>query len=172
VRKSPYALPYLQDNDKVGFCERDNNLYMVEFANNKLTQITKMGMEQSFNGAAAGLREEFSMLRLIKWFLMEARLHLSLLMSLKFEFQYEGLRVRPLSKAIHKFKLPKSWRKRNSDVSIMCTIWLLPQIKKIDSEENESDDLPTKNLCGRKSESTSFIRTELVLQNQIGFVPC
>ena len=56
------------DNDKVAFV-KDNDLFMVELASNKLTQITQDGeWNKVINGAADWVyEEEFSMAQAFKW---------------------------------------------------------------------------------------------------------
>jgi dipeptidyl-peptidase-4 len=105
------------DNDKVAFV-KDNNLYMVELATNKLTQITKDGeWNKVINGAADWVyEEEFSMAQAFKWSpdgKKIAFIRFDESQVPEFNMQTWG----PLYPQDYKFKYPKAGEK-NSLVSI------------------------------------------------------
>lgn len=105
------------DNDKAAFV-KENNLYLVELATNKLTQITTDGAwNKVINGAADWVyEEEFSMAQAFKWSpdgKKIAFLRFDETQVPEFNMQTWG----PLYPQDYKFKYPKAGEK-NALVSI------------------------------------------------------
>ena len=152
------------DNDKVAFV-KDNNLFMVELASNKLTQITSDGQwNQIINGAADWVyEEEFSMAQAFKWSpdgkkIAFIRFDESAVP--EFNMQLWG----PLYPADYKFKYPKAGEK-NSDVSIHVYDLASGNTQKMDSGE-ESDIYLPRIYWTKDPNQLAFIRMNR-LQNQL-----
>jgi dipeptidyl-peptidase-4 len=152
------------DNDKVAFV-KDNNLYMVELAANKLTQITKDGeYNKIINGAADWVyEEEFSMAQAFKWspdgkkiaFIRFDESEVP-----EFNIQLWG----SLYPKNYKFKYPKAGEK-NSDVSIHVYDLSSSKIQKIDAG-NETDIYLPRMYWTKDANQLAFIRLNR-LQNQM-----
>ena len=152
------------DNDKVAFV-KDNNLFMVELAGNKLTQITKDGeWNKIINGAADWVyEEEFSMAQAFKWspdgekiaFIRFDETEVP-----EFNMQLWG----PLYPKDYKFKYPKAGEK-NSEVSIHVYDLATSKTQKIDSGP-ESDIYLPRIYWTKDANQLAFIRLNR-LQNQM-----
>lgn len=152
------------DNDKVAFV-KDNNLFMVELAGNKLTQITKDGERNNIiNGGADWVyEEEFSMAQAFKWspdgkkiaFIRFDETEVP-----EFNMQLWG----PLYPADYKFKYPKAGE-QNSKVSIHVYDLVSAKIQKIDAG-NESDIYLPRIYWTKDANQLAFIRLNR-LQNQM-----
>jgi dipeptidyl-peptidase-4 len=152
------------DNDKVAFV-KDNNLYMVELANNKLTQITKDGeWNKIINGAADWVyEEEFSMAQAFKWSPDGSKIAFIRFDESEvpeFNMQLWG----SLYPKNYKFKYPKAGEK-NSDVSIHVYDLASAKIQKIDAG-NESDIYLPRIYWTKDVNQLAFIRLNR-LQNQM-----
>lgn len=152
------------DNDKVAFV-KDNNLFLVELAGNKLTQITKDGeWNKIINGAADWVyEEEFSMAQAFKWspdgkkiaFIRFDETEVP-----EFNMQLWG----PLYPQDYKFKYPKAGEK-NSEVSIHVYDLATSKTQKIDSG-SESDIYLPRIYWTKDANQLAFIRLNR-LQNQM-----
>ncbi|MFN3998689.1 S9 family peptidase [Algoriphagus sp.] len=152
------------DNDKVAFV-KENNLYMVELKNNKLTQITTDGeWNKVINGAADWVyEEEFSMAQAFKWSpdgKKIAFIRFDETQVPEFNMQTWG----PLYPQDYKFKYPKAGEK-NALVSIH--VYDLPsgKIQKVDSG-TETDIYLPRIYWTKDANQLAFIRMNR-LQNQL-----
>ena len=152
------------DNDKVAFV-KDNNLFAVELANNKLTQITKDGEWNSvINGAADWVyEEEFSMAQAFKWSPDGSKIAFIRFDETEvpeFNMQLWG----SLYPKDYKFKYPKAGEK-NSEVSIQVYDLASGKTQKIDSG-SESDIYLPRIYWTKDANQLAFIRLNR-LQNQM-----
>jgi dipeptidyl-peptidase 4 len=152
------------DNDKVAFV-KENNLYMVELASNKLTQITTDGeWNKIINGAADWVyEEEFSMAQAFKWSpdgKKIAFIRFDETQVPEFNMQTWG----PLYPQDYKFKYPKAGEK-NALVSIH--VYDLPsgKIQKVDAG-TETDIYLPRIYWTKDANQLAFIRMNR-LQNQL-----
>jgi dipeptidyl-peptidase-4 len=152
------------DNDKVAFV-KENNLYLVELATNKLTQITKDGeWNKVINGAADWVyEEEFSMAQAFKWSpdgKKIAFIRFDETQVPEFNMQTWG----PLYPQDYKFKYPKAGEK-NALASIH--VYDLPsgKIQKIDAG-TETDIYLPRIYWTKDANQLAFIRMNR-LQNQL-----
>ncbi len=152
------------DNNKVAFV-KDNNLYFVELASNKLTQVTQDGeWNKVINGAADWVyEEEFSMAQAFKWspdgkkiaFIRFDESEVP-----EFNMQLWG----PLYPADYKFKYPKAGEK-NSDVSIHVYDLATAKTQKVDAGAEKDIYLP-RIYWTKDANQLAFIRLNR-LQNQM-----
>ncbi|WP_394345582.1 S9 family peptidase [Algoriphagus boseongensis] len=152
------------DNDKVAFV-KDNNLFMVELANNKLTQITKDGeWNKVINGAADWVyEEEFSMAQAFKWSpdgKKIAFIRFDETQVPEFNMQLWG----PLYPQDYKFKYPKAGEK-NSLVSIHVYDLESAKTQKVDAG-TETDIYLPRIYWTQDASTLAFIRMNR-LQNQL-----
>ncbi len=152
------------DNDKVAFV-KDNNLYMVELAGNKLTQITSDGeWNKIINGAADWVyEEEFSMAQAFKWSpdgKKIAFIRFDETQVPEFNMQLWG----PLYPEDYKFKYPKAGEK-NSEVSIHIFDLNSGKTQKIDAGAETDIYLP-RIYWTKDANTLAFIRMNR-LQNQL-----
>lgn len=152
------------DNDKIAFV-KENNLYMVELATNKLTQITKDGeWNKVINGSADWVyEEEFSMAQAFKWSpdgKKIAFIRFDETQVPEFNMQTWG----PLYPQDYKFKYPKAGEK-NALVSIH--VYDLPsgKIQKVDAG-TETDIYLPRIYWTKDANQMAFIRMNR-LQNQL-----
>jgi len=152
------------DNDKVAFV-KENNLYMVELASNKLTQITTDGeWNKIINGSADWVyEEEFSMAQAFKWSpdgKKIAFIRFDETQVPEFNMQTWG----PLYPQDYKFKYPKAGEK-NALVSIH--VYDLPsgEIQKVDAG-TETDIYLPRIYWTKDANQLAFIRMNR-LQNQL-----
>jgi dipeptidyl-peptidase 4 len=152
------------DNDKVAFV-KENNLYMVELATNKLTQITADGeWNKIINGSADWVyEEEFSMAQAFKWSpdgKKIAFIRFDETQVPEFNMQTWG----PLYPKDYKFKYPKAGEK-NALVSIH--VYDLPSgiIQKVDAG-TETDIYLPRIYWTKDPNQLAFIRMNR-LQNQL-----
>lgn len=152
------------DNDKVAFV-KDNNLYMVELAGNKLTQITQDGeWNKIINGAADWVyEEEFSMAQAFKWspdgqkiaFIKFDESEVP-----EFNMQLWG----PLYPVDYKFKYPKAGE-TNAEVSIHVFDLESGTTQKIETGTEKDIYLP-RIYWTQDANQLAFIRISR-LQNQM-----
>ncbi|MCS5491473.1 S9 family peptidase [Algoriphagus limi] len=152
------------DNDKVAFV-KDNNLYMIELATNKLTQITTDGeWNKIINGSADWVyEEEFSMAQAFKWspdgkkiaFIRFDETEVP-----EFNMQLWG----KLYPEDYRFKYPKAGEK-NSEVSIHVYDLTSGQTAKMDSG-SETDIYLPRIYWTQDPNQLAFIRLNR-LQNQL-----
>lgn len=152
------------DNDKVAFF-KENNLYMVELASNKVTQITKDGeWNKVINGSADWVyEEEFSMAQAFKWspdgkkiaFIRFDETDVP-----EFNMQIWG----PLYPKDYKFKYPKAGEK-NALVSIHVYDLATAKTQKIDAG-TETDIYLPRIYWTKDPNTLAFIRLNR-LQNQM-----
>lgn len=152
------------DNDKVAFVQ-DNNLFMVELATNKLTQITTDGeWNKIINGAADWVyEEEFSMAQAFKWSpdgKKIAFIRFDESQVPEFNMQTWG----PLYPQDYKFKYPKAGEK-NSIVSIHVYDLATAKIQKVDAG-TETDIYLPRIYWTQDANTLAFIRMNR-LQNQL-----
>jgi dipeptidyl-peptidase 4 len=152
------------DNDKVAFV-KENNLYMIELANNKLTQITKDGeWNKIINGAADWVyEEEFSMAQAFKWSpdgKKIAFIRFDETQVPEFNMQTWG----PLYPKDYKFKYPKAGEK-NALVSIHVYDLSSGKTQKVDAG-TETDIYLPRIYWTKDSNTLAFIRLNR-LQNQL-----
>jgi dipeptidyl-peptidase-4 len=152
------------DNDKVAFV-KENNLYMVELANNKLTQITTDGeWNKIINGAADWVyEEEFSMAQAFKWSpdgKKIAFIRFDETQVPEFNMQTWG----PLYPQDYKFKYPKAGEK-NALVSIHVYDLTSGKTQKVDAG-TETDIYLPRIYWTKDANQLAFIRMNR-LQNQL-----
>lgn len=152
------------DNDKVAFV-KENNLYMVELANNKLTQITTDGeWNKVINGSADWVyEEEFSMAQAFKWSpdgKKIAFIRFDETAVPEFNMQMWG----PLYPKDYKFKYPKAGEK-NALVSIHVYDLGTAKTQKIDAG-TETDIYLPRIYWTKDANTLAFIRLNR-LQNQM-----
>lgn len=152
------------DNDKVAFVQ-DNNLFMVELANNQLTQITADGKwNHVINGSADWVyEEEFSMSKAFDWspdgkkiaFIRFDETDVP-----EFNMQTWG----KLYPEDYKFKYPKAGEK-NAEVSIHVYELATKKTVKVDAGSEKDIYLPRIYWTG-DANTLAFLRVNR-LQNQI-----
>ncbi|GMQ25914.1 S9 family peptidase [Algoriphagus sp. oki45] len=152
------------DNDKVAFV-KDNNLFVVELANNKLTQVTTDGeWNKIINGAADWVyEEEFSMAKAFKWSpdgKKIAFIRFDETQVPEFNMQLWG----PLYPQDYKFKYPKAGEK-NSLVSIHVYDLATAKTQKIDAG-TETDIYLPRIYWTKDANTLAFLRMNR-LQNQL-----
>jgi len=152
------------DNDKVAFV-KDNNLYMVELANDRITQITADGeWNKVINGAADWVyEEEFSMSQAFAWSPDGKRLAF-----IRFdESQVPEFNMQTWGKLYpedYKFKYPKAGEK-NAEVSIHIFDLNTQKTVKVDAGSEKDIYLPRIYWTG-DAQTLAFIRLNR-LQNQL-----
>lgn len=152
------------DNDKVAFV-KENNLYLVELATSKLTQITTDGeWNKIINGSADWVyEEEFSMAQAFKWSpdgKKIAFIRFDETQVPEFNMQTWG----PLYPQDYKFKYPKAGEK-NALVSIHIYDLLSGKTQKADTE-TETDIYLPRIYWTKDVNTLAFIRMNR-LQNQL-----
>ncbi|WP_111669272.1 S9 family peptidase [Algoriphagus litoralis] len=152
------------DNDKVAFV-KENNLYIVELATNKLTQITTDGAwNKVINGSADWVyEEEFSMAQAFKWSpdgKKIAFIRFDETQVPEFNMQIWG----PLYPQDYKFKYPKAGEK-NALVSIHVYDLTSGKTQKVDAG-TETDIYLPRIYWTKDANQLAFIRMNR-LQNQL-----
>ncbi|WP_291788999.1 S9 family peptidase [Cecembia sp.] len=152
------------DNDKVAFV-KDNNIYMVELANNQVTQITEDGKwNHIINGAADWVyEEEFSMSRAFEWSPDGKKIAF-----IRFDEtdvpEYNMQTWGKLYPEDYRFKYPKAGEK-NAEVSIH--VYDLSSKKTVSMNTGEDKDIYLPRIYWTNDPNTlAFLRLNR-LQNQL-----
>jgi dipeptidyl-peptidase-4 len=152
------------DNDKVAYV-KDNNLYFVELASNKITQVTQDGKwNQIINGSADWVyEEEFSMAKAFDWSPDGKKLAFIRFDEAdvpEFNMQTWG----ELYPQDYKFKYPKAGEK-NAEVSIHVYDLTSQKTIHVDSGEEKDSYLP-RIYWTSNSNTLAYLRLNR-LQNQL-----